>query len=142
MRQELALSGYNTAHGLTLDWHYVAKLARKVRTDNLVSLSRENRMTRLAALKERHRALTEKLTDIVEGKPAMTFNGAIYPTHRERIAAANTILKWDMALIFAEEQINELNHKEQPKKELTETKTVILMNSVSETKQIPEFARS
>ena len=68
--------------------------------------------------------------------------GTFYPAHRERIAAANTIMKWDMALLFAEEQINELNHKDQPKKELTETKTVILMNSVSETKQIPEFARS
>ena len=140
-RQELAIHGYNTAHGLTLDWHYVAKLIRKVRTDNLVSLSRENRMVRLAALKERHRALTEKLTEIVEGKPAITFNGHVYPTHRERIMAANAIMKWDMALFFAEAQINDLNEKSQPKKELTETKTVILMNSISETKQIPEFAK-
>jgi len=142
MRTELAVRGYNTAHGLTLDWHYVAKLIRKVRMDNLVSLSRENRMARLVALKERHRALTEKLTDIVEGKPAMTFNGAIYPTHRERIAAANTIMKWDTALLFIEAQIEGLDKTSESKKELTETKTVILMNSISETKKIPHFINS
>jgi len=140
-RQELARYGYTSAHGLTLDWHYVSKLIRKVRLDNLVALSRANRMTKLAALKERHRALTEKLTEIVGGKPAVTFNGHIYPTHRERIMAANTIMKWDMALLFAEEQIKELNEKEQPKKELTETKIVTLTHSISETKQIPEFSK-
>ncbi len=47
-----------------------------------------------------------------------------------------------MALLFAEAQINELNEKSEPKKELTETKTVILMNSVSETKKISHFINS
>ena len=69
-----------------------------------------------------------------------TFNGAVYPSQRDRIAAANTIMKWDIALLYAEAQMNVPGGEHEPKKELTETKTVILMNSISETKQVPEFA--
>ena len=51
-------------------------------------------------------------------------------------------MKWDIALLYAEAQMNALNKKQETKKELTETKTVILMNSVSEIKQVPAFANS
>ena len=72
----------------------------------------------------------------------LTFNGAMYPSQRDRIVAANTIMKWDIALLYAEAQMNAPGGGQEPKKELTETKTVILMNSISETKKIPHFARS
>ena len=138
LRNELVVYGYTTAHGFTLDWHYVAKLMRKVRTENLVALSRENRMARLAAVKERHRALTEELTDIIEGKPMITFGGTFYPTQRDRIAAANTIMKWDLALLFTEAQIDAMTKASEPKKKLTKTRAVILMDAVSETTEIPQ----
>ena len=142
MRLELYKAGYQTAHGFTLVWHYIAKLMRKVRIENIISLSREDRTARLAAVKERHRVLTEKLTEIVEGKPMLTFNGAVYPSQHDRITAANTIMKWDIALLYAEAQMNAAGGEQESKKELTETKTVILMNSISETKKIPHFTRS
>ena len=130
MRIELHQAGYTTSNGFTLDWHYIAKLMRKIRIENLTTLSRENRSARLAAVKERHRVLTEKLTDIIEGKPMITFNGTSYPSQRDSIAAANTIMKWDIALLYAEEQISSLNEAREPKKMLTHTKAVILMDTL------------
>ena len=96
--------GYETVHG-PLDWHYISKLTKQVRRENLAILFPQDRAERFAQLKERHRVITEKLTDIIDGKPTATFDKYIYPSASERIAAANTVLKWDTALFFAEEQV-------------------------------------
>lgn len=111
----LCRHGYQTIHG-PLDWHYINKLVKKVRLENLVSLFPKDRAERFAMLKERHRAITEKLIPIVEGKWTgdIDKDRMVFPTAAERVAAANTILKWDYAIFFAEEQVQALERAEKP----------------------------
>jgi hypothetical protein len=103
IRSTLFRYGYQALDG-PLDWHYIARLMRVIRKENLESLTNQSRDERLANLKERHRIVTQKLADILDGKPTSIIDKTSYPTHAERIVAANTILKWDMAIFFAEEQ--------------------------------------
>ncbi len=133
---ELFVRGFRSVSGKMLDWHYIAKFVRKVRIENLEKIPRSNRIERLAALKERHRILTEKLVPIVEGDLIYTPLGASYPTQRDRISAANTIMKWDLALFFAEEQINLLDKTQTIEKK--RTRAVIMTDTISETRMISQ----
>lgn len=117
IRNKLCVSGYSTASGKTLDWHYVSKLMRKVRLENISSLSRIDRMTRLAVVKERHRVLTKKLLPIAEGRALVSLGEIITPKPRDMIAAANVIMKWDMNLLFAEKQIETISKHRITRKE-------------------------
>ena len=55
-----------------------------------------------------------------------------YPSQRDRISAANTILKWDMAMLFAEAQINMIDQTQTIKKK--RTRAVIMTDTISETR--------
>jgi hypothetical protein len=106
----LSRAGYKAVNG-PLDWHYVNKLVKKVRQENLANLFPKDRTERFAMLQERKRVITEKLIPIVEGKWTGDIHKddrMVFPTAAERIAAANTILKWDMAVFFAEEQVKKM----------------------------------
>lgn len=94
VRNALYLKGYQSLRG-ELDWHYVSRLLKKVRIENFVELSSQSRIERLVNLKERHRVITQKLASILDEKDCSPM---------DRIAAANSILKWDTAIFFAEEQ--------------------------------------
>jgi ribosomal protein L14E/L6E/L27E len=107
IRNSLYRHGYQSLRG-ELDWHYVSRLLKKVRIENLEELSTQSRTERLVNLKERHRLITQKLATILNGESG--------PTFADRIAAANSILKWDMALYFAEEstqQVAEIEQKQE-----------------------------
>lgn len=107
VRVALHQRGYQSVHGL-LDWHYVSRLMKRVRAENIASINVNDRMARVAQFKERHRMVTEKLASILEGE-AITTDKVLYPTPTERITAAQTILKWDVALFLAEEQNQQLS---------------------------------
>ncbi|TSC70656.1 MAG: hypothetical protein CEO12_236 [Parcubacteria group bacterium Gr01-1014_46] len=109
VRNSLYRQGYQSLRG-ELDWHYVSRLLKKVRIENLEELSTQSRTERLVSLKERHRFITQKLATILNGESG--------PTFADRIAAANSILKWDMALFFAEEST--------PKVEIEQKETLLL----------------
>lgn len=132
IRVALHQKGYQSVHGL-LDWHYVSRLMKKVRVENIASLNVCDRTARLAIFKERHRAITERLASILEGEAISTVERAEYPTHTERILAAQTILKWDAALFLAEEQNQQLsqqkNHQDWTKQPLPLS---VLLAKVSE----------
>ncbi len=125
IRGALCRYGYQAVHG-PLDWHYISKLVKKVRLENLASLFPKDRAERFAMLKERHRAITEKLIPIVEGEYMATFDKMVYPTHAERIAAANAILKWDLALFCAEEQVQVLEQTEKRQNEPIKLHPIVL----------------
>lgn len=116
MRSALFTHGYQSVNGGFLDWHYVSKVMQKVRLENIVNINRQDRQARLARLKERHRIVTDHLADIAEGKMAMTDGEkeARYPSPTERIMASNSILKWDMAMFFAEEAVERNIEKPEP----------------------------
>ena len=107
IRLALFKRGYQQVYG-KLDWHYVSKLVKIVRLENLASLYTKDRRERLAQIKERHRVITEKLVGILEGEASTSYDKPNFPSHADRITAANTILKWDTALFFMEEQIQAL----------------------------------
>jgi hypothetical protein len=127
MRVILYKHRYQSANGSPLDWHYVGKLMRKVRAENIARLSTEDWTERIAAVRERHRIIAEKLGDIVDGKPFIGFGQKIYPTARDRVAAANVILKWDYASLFFESQ---LLPKKTTKKQ---TRAMIVVDELTET---------
>lgn len=134
VRMALYLQGFHSVNNGTLDWHYVGKLMQKIRKENIAKLSTENRKERLVALKERHRILTEKMLDIVEGKPSVTMAGVVQTRQRDRVAAANMILKWDMALLFAEAQLNMIENTQTIEKK--RTRAVMLVDEISETRRL------
>lgn len=103
VRVSLHQKGYQSVHGL-LDWHYVSRLMKRVRVENVAAISVCSRIERLSQFKERHRAVTQRLASIIEGESISTIDKPLHPSHTERIAAAQTILKWDLALYCAEEQ--------------------------------------
>ena len=115
VRGALFKQGYQALNG-PLDWHYIARLMKKIRQENVQALTNQGRDEHLANLKERHRVITQKLADILDGKPISTTFAVVFPTHADRVAAANTILKWDMAMFFAEDQITQL--RQEPKTNL------------------------
>jgi hypothetical protein len=130
VRVRLKARGYSSIYDGILDWHYISRLMRKVRAENLIKLGSEDRTARLVAFKERQRLLTENLMTIVEGDP----QGTRFPTHLERIAAANMILKWDMAVLFAEEQIKRIESS--PSAKRNRPKTLLVMNATSRSKPL------
>jgi hypothetical protein len=103
IRSTLYKHGYQAING-PLDYHYVSRLVKEIRVENILALNATTRAERLAIFRERHRAITERLADILDGKPSQSFDKPNYPTNGDRVAAAATILKWDMALLVAEEQ--------------------------------------
>ncbi len=125
IRLALFKQGYQQVYG-KLDWHYVSKLVKQVRLENLASLYSKDRGERLALIKERHRVITEKLVGIIEGEAGTSYDKPNFPTHTERIAAANTILKWDMTLFFAEEQVRAIEAAEQKQNEPHKVHPVVL----------------
>jgi len=134
IRLALFKQGYQQVYG-KLDWHYVSKLVKQVRLENLASLYSKDRSERLSIIKERHRVITQKLVGIIEGEAGTSYDKPNFPTHTERIAAANTILKWDMALFFAEEQIKAIEVAEQ--KEPLKVHPVILEIQPPQKKERP-----
>ncbi len=116
VRNALYLKGYQSLRG-ELDWHYVARLMKKVRIENLAELSCQSRTERLINLKERHRVITKKIALILEEKDSSTM---------ERLAAANSILKWDMAMFFAEELT--------PRLEVEQNETLLLYQRSTSTR--------
>lgn len=112
IRSTLFKHGYQAVNG-PLDYHYISRLVKAIRMENILALNATTRAERLAIFRERHRAITERLADILDGKPSQSFDKPNYPTNGERVAAAATILKWDMALLIAEEQYPRQDQKDQ-----------------------------
>ncbi len=111
IRSTLYKHGYQAING-PLDYHYVSRLVKMIRLENILALNATTRAERLAMFRERHRAITERLADILDGKPSPSFDKPNYPTNGERVAAAATILKWDMAMLVAEEQVPNTSQRE------------------------------
>lgn len=130
MSVQLHLHGYHSASDGIMDWHYISRLMKEVRIENVAKLSPENRIERLVALKERHRVLTSLLLPIAKGERSIYYDKIVEPTFRDQIAAANTILKWDKELLFAESQLNLLNRTQSIEKK--RTRAMVLIDQVSE----------
>ncbi len=133
IRIALMQRGFHNIHNRPPDWHYVAKLMRKVRGENLIKLGAEDRSARIVAFKERQRIITDNLIKILEGDP----HGTKFPTHLERIAAANSILKWDLAALFADAQAEGISRRTK-----SSPKAIIVLGSSGHSSGEPIISQS
>jgi hypothetical protein len=136
IRTQLYRYGYYSIYKGQLDWHYISKLIRKVRVENIAQLSTEDRRARWAAVRERHRILTQKLMEIADSEKTSVTKGDQLPTIREKIEAISTIMKWDTAMLWAEAQINLLDKTDTIEKK--RTRAVIMTDTISETRALTQ----
>jgi vacuolar-type H+-ATPase subunit I/STV1 len=136
IRTQLYRYGYHSVYQGQLDWHYISKLIHKVRIENIARLSTEDRHARWAAVRERHRFLTKKLMAIAASETTSTSKGDGRPTIHDQIEAANTIMKWDAAMLCAEAQIKIMDKTQTIEKK--HTRAVIMTDTISETRMLAQ----
>lgn len=93
---------FTTASGTPLDKDYINRLIRKLTRENAEKVNRQEVAGRIAELKERYRLLYDKLLRIAFFDYEKIEPGAPIPKHKDQIAAINTIIKWDLAILQAE----------------------------------------
>ncbi len=95
--------GFKTAEGNPLHWHYVAKLVRKLNREKALAVDLQKVNERIAETKERYRVMIEMLWRIIDYRAEyLTEYYMSPPSHAEKISAANTLIKLDLAILKAE----------------------------------------
>jgi hypothetical protein len=102
LQERLKKRGFQTAQGNPLDWHYVAKLVRKLNREKALAVDMQKVQDRLAITKEQYRVLKERLWKIIDWKLEYIEEGIGMPQTQDVIRAANTIVKLDLAILKAE----------------------------------------
>ena len=103
---QLALheSGFQTYQGKPLDWYYIAKLVQKIQRENIATLKYKDKVARLSILLERYRVISDKLLRVVFYDYYSTDEKVPVPSYHEQIMAANMLMRWDLALFYAENE--------------------------------------
>lgn len=95
--------GFKTAEGNALHWHYLAKLVRKLNREKALAVDLQKVNERIAETKERYRIMVEMLWRIIDYKMEyIELYNLFPPKNDERIKAANTLVKLDLAILKAE----------------------------------------
>jgi hypothetical protein len=103
LQRDLKDRGFQTAAGNTLDWHYVAKVVRKLGREAAFAVDQQKIQDRLAITKERYRLMVERLWRIIDYKWEYLEKFALYPPKTDEIIKAiNTLMKLDLAILKAE----------------------------------------
>jgi len=95
--------GFQAASGNPLEWHYLAKLIRKLNREKALAVDTQKIQERLAITKESYRLIIRSLWRIIDWQPEYLEQYFIHPPrNEERIKAANTLIKLDLAILKAE----------------------------------------
>ena len=94
--------GFKTGSGNKLDTHYLYKLVKKIRGENINRADRQKLNERLADLKERYRLVYEKLVKIAFYSKELQELGMPAPKYKDQIEALNAITKLDLQILQAE----------------------------------------
>ncbi len=94
--------GFKTYQDKLLDWYYVAKLVRKIQNENIATLKFQDKAARLVILREKYRVISEKLFKVLFYDTMQSDPLIPVPTYQEQIAAANMIMRWELAVFYAE----------------------------------------
>ncbi len=95
-------AGFKTYQDKLLDWYYVAKLVRKIQNENIATLKFQDKAARLVILREKYRIISEKLFKVLFYDTMQSDPLVPVPTYQEQIAAANMIMRWELAVFYAE----------------------------------------
>jgi hypothetical protein len=102
LQKELKNKGFQTYEGNPIEWHYLAKVVRKLNREKALAVDTQKVNERLAETKERYRVITDKLWKIIDWKIEYVDEGIGMPQIQDVIRAANTIVKLDLAILKAE----------------------------------------
>ena len=112
LQRDLKHRGFQTAAGNTLDWHYVAKIVRKLGREAAFAVDQQKIEERLAITKERYRLMVERLWPIIDYKWEYLEQFGLYPPKTDEIIkAVNTLMKLDLAILKAEMDAGILERK-------------------------------
>lgn len=93
---------FRTSQNKPLDWHYVAKLRKKIHRQSVESVAQQTAITRIAEFKEKYRIVFERLIRIAFYSDELKKEGRQPPSYKEQISALNSIMKIDLAIFNAE----------------------------------------
>jgi hypothetical protein len=102
LQKILSEKGLRTASGGDLDKDYINRLVRKITRESAEQVNRSEVAPRIAEIKERFRLLYDRLIRIAFFDYTKIEPGMPIPKHKDQIAAINTIIKWDIAILQAE----------------------------------------
>ncbi len=93
---------FKTTQNTPLDWHYIAKLRKKLHRQSVEAVIQQTAVTRIAEFKERYRLVFERLLRIAFYSDELKKEGRLPPSYRDQIAALNSIIKMDLSIFNAE----------------------------------------
>lgn len=102
-------AGLRTYQAKPLDWYYVAKLVRKIHNENIATLKFEDKSARLIILREKYRVVSEKLLKVIMYDFKNPAADVPRPTYQEQIAAINMLMRWELAIFYAEVEAGVFN---------------------------------
>lgn len=102
LQDALFEKGYKTAQGNSLHIDYVAKLVKKVNSENLWRVVNADKNKRIAEIQERYRLVLDRLLRIAFYTEDLQKDGYPAPSYKDQIAALNAIVKLDAAVLSAE----------------------------------------
>jgi hypothetical protein len=86
-----------------LHWHYLSKLVRKLTREKAIAVDLQKVNERIAETKERYRVMIQMLWRIIDYRSEYQNEFHLFfPSNRDRIMAANTLVKLDLAILKAE----------------------------------------
>lgn len=93
---------FKTSQNTPLDWHYLAKLRKKLHRQSVEAVMQQTAVSRIAEFKERYRLVFDRLVRIAFYTDDLKKEGSIPPSHKDQIAALNSIIKMDLSIFNAE----------------------------------------
>lgn len=94
--------GFQTYQGKPLDWYYIAKLIKKIHNENIATLKYKDKAARLSILLEKYRVISDQLLKVVFYDRYKVDERVPVPSYHEQIMAGNLLMRWDLALFYAE----------------------------------------
>ena len=102
-------AGLRTYQDKPLDWYYVAKLVRKIHNENIATLNFADKTKRLVTLREKYRVVSEKLLKVIMYDFKNPAADIPKPSYQEQIAAINMLMRWELAIFYAEVEAGVFN---------------------------------
>ena len=94
--------GFRTSQDTALDRHYVTKLVTKIQRENIATLKYQDKAARLSILVEKYRVISDQLLKVIFYDRYKVDEKIPVPSFHEQIMAANLLMRWDLALFYAE----------------------------------------